>query len=212
MKKLNCSNIAKKILLPGLLVLASTALWAADVGTENANPQVKNHSLPGESVYQLPITLEDQQESKFKLADHSGKVTLVSMFYNSCEFVCPMLIDTIQLLEEKLSPDEQKKISTLLVTFDPDRDDVSSLQSIAKNKNLDAKKWILARTDAASVRQLAAVLDIQYRQMESGEFNHTSVIILLDEQGRILARSGELGMVDSEFLQKIKSAIKGSSF
>jgi len=38
------------------------------------------------------------------------------------------------------------------------------------------------------------------------------VIILLDEQGRILARSGELGMVDSEFLQKIKSAIKGSSF
>jgi|SRR5450830_71619 len=212
MKKLIGSNIVRKILIPSFLMLASTALWAADVSTKKVNVEVENRNLPSDSVYQLPIILEDQQGSKFKFSAHSGKVTLISMFYNSCEFVCPMLIDTIQLLEEKLSTDEQKKISTLLVTFDPVRDDLPTLESIAKNKKLDAKQWKIARTDIASVRQLAATLNIQYRQMDSGEFNHTSVIILLDEQGRILARSGELGTVDGEFLEKIKLAIKRTSF
>ncbi|MBI3731371.1 MAG: SCO family protein [Burkholderiales bacterium] len=188
------------------LFLSTLASYAGAVEPARTTKQVQ--TFPGDSVYQLAITLENQQANKFKLANQAGHIVIVSMFYNSCEYVCPMLIDTIRMLEKKLDEQEKSHLSILLVTLDPARDDVATLQSIAKARELDKLHWMLARTNEKSVRQLAAVLNIQYRQMESGEFNHTSALILLDKNGRILARSGTLGTVDDEFLQKIKSSLK----
>ena len=188
------------------LFLCTLPSYAATVEPAKTTKQVQ--TFPGDSVYQLPITLENQQATKFKLANQAGHIVIASMFYNSCEYVCPMLIDTIRMLEKKLDEQEKSHLSFLLVTLDPARDDVATLQSIAKARELDKQHWVLARTNEKSVRQLAAVLNIQYRQMESGEFNHTSALILLDKNGRILARSGTLGTVDDEFLQKIKSSLK----
>jgi len=43
---------------------------------------------------------------------------------------------------------------------------------------------------------VAAVLGIQYRRLANGEYNHSSLIDVLDAQGRIVARSGKLGEAD----------------
>ncbi|MFZ6722512.1 SCO family protein [Undibacterium sp. Ji49W] len=198
-------NIRRTIAATSILFLCA---FNAQAGTvEPTKPAKQTQAFPGDSVYQLPITLENQQGNKFKLASQAGNIVITSMFYNSCEYVCPMLIDTIRMLEKKLDEKEKSRLSILLVTLDPARDNVTTLQSIAKTRELDKQHWVLARTSEKSVRQLAAVLNIQYRQMESGEFNHTSALILLDKNGRILARSGTLGTVDDEFLKTIKSAL-----
>src|SRR5207249_2527780 len=114
----------------------------------------------------------------FNFGARRGQPVVVSMFYNSCQFVCPMLIDTLHLTEENLTSAERAKISVLLVTFDPARDSVQVLKSVAGKRSLDPARWTLARTDAASVRKLAAALGIQYRLLTNGEYNHTTALIL----------------------------------
>ena len=197
-------NTCKAIAATFLLL----ALHAQAGNSEVAATTKATQTLPGDSVYRLAISLENQQAKNFKLADQAGNIVITSMFYNSCEYVCPMLIDTIRMLENKLDEKEKSHLSVLLVTLDPARDKVDTLQAITKARELDSRHWVLARTGEKSVRQLAAVLNIQYRKMDSGEFNHTSALVLLDKNGRIIARSGTLGSVDDEFLQKIKLALK----
>ncbi len=164
--------------------------------------------IPGDSLYQLPITLTDHHGKPFKLSDMRGKAVIISMFYHSCEFVCPMLIETMHITEQSLTTQEKTNLSLLLLTFDPERDSVAILSKIVSEHQLDPARWTLARTDDASVRQLAAALNIQYRHMDNGEFNHTSVLILLDKNGRISGRSGELGQADPEFIQRVKLAVQ----
>jgi protein SCO1/2 len=44
------------------------------------------------------------------------------------------------------------------------------------------------------VRTIAAMLNVQYRQLPGGEFNHSTVITLLSPQGEIEATSSKLGL------------------
>ncbi len=52
------------------------------------------------------------------------------------------------------------------------------------------------------------LLDVQYRELDDGEFNHSSVITLLDPQGRVLARSSNLGgEPDAGFVETLRKAL-----
>jgi protein SCO1/2 len=172
----------------------------ADTSVPSAAP------IAGNSVYQLRTPLVDQDGRAFQLESKRGQPVLISMFYNSCQFICPMLIDTLRYTEESLSQEERGRLSILLVTFDPARDDIAALKTNASRRGLDPAHWTLARTDAGNVRKLAAVLGIQYRLLASGEFNHTTALILLDEDGRIVGRSAKLGAVDPDFVKLIQKA------
>jgi protein SCO1/2 len=56
------------------------------------------------------------------------------------------------------------------------------------------------------------VLGVRYRQLADGDFNHTSALLLLDADGRILARTEKLGGVpDPEFLAAVRQAASGKS-
>jgi protein SCO1/2 len=191
-----------------LMGAAAGALAAAPVATPAAGA---TRALPGDSVYQVTAPLSDQDGRQFTFDQMRGKPAVVSMFYNSCKFVCPMLIDTVRMTEEALSAKERDALSTLLLTFDPARDDVASLKAVATHRELDPKHWTLARTDAASVRKIAATLDIQYRQLSDGEYNHTTVLVLLDGEGRVVGRTKKMGVVDPAFVALIHSTLKAAA-
>lgn len=152
--------------------------------------------LPSGSVYRLAIELTDQDGHSSPFAALRGEPTLITMFYTSCQFVCPMIAETIRRTEDALPADQRNHVHVVMVSFDPRRDTVSILHKMAAEHSLATPRWSLARTDAASVRKLAALLGIQYRQLADGDFSHTSSIILLDAEGRIVARTQELGAVD----------------
>lgn len=198
----------QSITLAIVLSTLSCCALAADAANASASAASAGRPLPGSSVYQLPITLTDQEGHAFKLSAKRGQPVIVSMFYNSCEFVCPMLIDTLRETENSLTPEERAHLSTLLVTFDPARDDVAVLKSVAVKRQLDSARWTLARTDAVAVRKLAATLGIQYRLLSNGEYNHTTVLILLDGAGRIVGRSQKMGQVDPEFLKLVRQTLQ----
>ena len=52
------------------------------------------------------------------------------------------------------------------------------------------------------------MLGIRYRELADGEFNHTSALVLLDSQGRVLARTERMGsQPDPEFLAVVRKAL-----
>lgn len=163
--------------------------------------------LPSDSLYQLDIKLTDQDDKTATLASRRGKVRLVTMFYTSCKYVCPLIINTIQKTEKALTEDERAKLGVLLVSIDPGRDTPKALKATADERKVDLTRWSLTRTDPASVRKLAGALGIQYRALSNGEMNHSSVITLIDADGRTLAKSDKLGQVDPELVKALRAAL-----
>lgn len=165
-------------------------------------------ALPGDSVYLLDDAFSDQQGHAFHLADRRGKPQLVAMFYTSCRYICPLIVDSAKGVEHALAPAERARLGVLLVSLDPARDDTAALASVARKRKLDPARWTLARTDAGTVRRVAALLGVRYRALADGEFNHTSALVLLDAEGRVLARTERLGPVpDPTFLAAVKAAL-----
>lgn len=163
--------------------------------------------LPGDSVYQLHAALLDQDGKAIDFASLRGKPRLITMFYSSCPYMCPLIIDTARMTERALDAGDHSTLPVLMISFDAKRDNPAALEALAKKRSVDTTRWTLAGTDAANVRKLAAVLDIQYRELDDGEFSHTSVLILLDADGRIAARSEVMGKTDPEFLSAIRRVL-----
>jgi protein SCO1/2 len=162
-----------------------------------------------DSIYSLtvPLTAPSQAQS-FGLDINRGHYTLTSMFYASCPHVCPMLIGTLQMIERELSPMQQQKLRVLLISVDPERDDVAALKELQKRHGLAGKSnWILARPEPDDVRLIAAVLGVKYRKMNDGEINHTTAITLIDPDGHVVANSAVLGNVDDEFVELLKQSL-----
>jgi len=159
--------------------------------------------LPGDSVYNLPVQLTTQDGRQQMLAERRGRPQLVTMFYTSCQMVCPMIIDSLRLTRNALDPTLRAKIDLLAVSFDSAKDDVATLKTYADKRKLDPRIWTLARAEPAQVRQLSGVLGLQYRQLPDGEFNHSSELILLDAEGRIAARTTVIGRLDPAFVKAI---------
>lgn len=164
-------------------------------------------ALPKDSVYQLDVKLTDQSGNTWPFSSRRGHVQLVSMFYSSCTMVCPMIVDTMKLTQKNIGESDRDRLRLLLISFDPARDSAAVLNAYADRRKLDAPAWTLARAEPAATRQLAALLGVQYRPLPDGDFNHSSELLLLDEEGRIVARTSIIGRIDPDFVQAIEKTL-----
>jgi protein SCO1/2 len=164
-------------------------------------------ALPARSIYHLDVALADQDGRTFRLADLRGGPVVVGMFYSNCEMVCPMIFETIKQTLRAAGPRVHDAARVLMVSFDPARDTQAVLRETIAAHGLDAR-WTLARGTEDAVRQVAAVLGIQYRRLAGGAFNHSSTIQLLDADGLIAGSTTRLGEVDPVLLAALKSAVR----
>lgn len=164
--------------------------------------------LPTDSVHRLDALLTDQDGRDFRLADLRGKPVLVAMFYTSCKYICPLIVDSMRGIDHALDDAGRQGLRVLLVSMDPARDTPQALRAVVDQRGLDTARWTLARTEADQVRRLAAVLGVRFRALADGEFNHTSSIILLDREGRRVATTPAAGPVaDPAFLDQVRAAL-----
>jgi len=164
--------------------------------------------IPEDSLYQLAMPLTDQAGKPATLDLARGHPVLVTMFYGSCPHICPMLISTMQRFERELPEANRGRLRVLMVSLDPERDTPAKLAEVAARHGVDLRRWTLAHAEAKDVRRLAAALNIQYRQLPDGEFNHSTVITLLDAQGRIQKQTSSLLRLDPEFAAALKAATR----
>ncbi|QSX77657.1 SCO family protein [Agrilutibacter solisilvae] len=163
--------------------------------------------LPRDSVYQLPLLLTTHSGAKQDWRGRRGQPQIVAMFYTSCQYICPLIVDSGKAIDKRLTAPQRQHIGVLLISMDPERDDPAALKAVVDKRKLDMTRWTLAAPPAGDVRAVAGVLGIRYRQLADGEFNHTSALVLLDRDGRILARTEQMGSVpDPEFLAAVRAA------
>ena len=165
-------------------------------------------SLPGDSVYQLELPLTSQDGETRDWETLRGKPRLVSMFYTSCQYTCPLIVDSGKAIEHALTPAQRDRLGIVLISMDPARDDPTALSAVAGQRKLDPDRWLLASPRERDVRSVAGVLGIRYRELADGEFNHTSALVLLDAEGRIVARTDQVGTrPDPEFVAATRALL-----
>ena len=196
-------TIRKYLFAFGILLLAGSVFSAGAVAAGNPAP------LPADSLYQLSLLLTDQDGRLADWGTRRGKPQLVAMFYTSCKFICPLIVDSGKAIERQLGARQQKKLGILLISMDPKRDNPAALKVVVDARKLDTTRWTLASPPATDVRSVAGLLGIRYRLLADGGFNHSSALVLLDADGRILARTEKMGSnPDPEFVAAVKAALR----
>ncbi len=187
---------------PAILACVLLAVTGATAAATGPAP------LPGDSIYQLPMMLTDQHGKRWDWGSKRGRPQVVAMFYTSCQFTCPLVVDSGKAIEHALSPAERPRLGLMLISIDPKRDTPAALMHVVKERGLDSNYWSLASPDSPSVRAAAGVLGVRYRRLANGDFNHTSGLLLLDRDGRIVARTDHVGSVaDPAFVKAVRHAL-----
>lgn len=193
---------------PLALIAIALAALLPFAAADARGPASASAPLPADSLYQLDARMTDQSGRATSFAARRGRVQLVSMFYTACRYICPLIIDSGLAVEKKLSPAEKARLGITLISMDPRRDTPAALLQVATRRRLDLTRWALLRPHAGDVRAIAGVLGIRYRELADGEFNHSSAMVLLDAEGRELARTEKMGSVpDPAFVAAVKKAL-----
>ena len=179
--------------VPRAALALAVALGCAGCGGSGAGREsLQAASTPdpagGESVYALDIPLVDQDGRRLHLADLRGQVRVAAMMYASCKSVCPRVTQDMKGIQEQLSGARRERVSFVLFSLDPERDDPAALRAFARDHGLDPARWRLYSLPEESVRDLAAVLGVRYRKEEGGEFAHSAMIFVLDSGGVVRYR------------------------
>lgn len=150
---------------------------------------------PPDSIYQLDSQWRDQDGSVRTLGSFAGKKQVVSLIYTHCLHTCPTIVSTMQAIEHELPTAERQNVGFMLVSLTPDSDTPAVMKDFAKKRQLDLNNWVLLTGTESDVRGLAMVLNIKYQSTPSNEVNHSNLITVLDDAGRILFQ--EVGVISN---------------
>lgn len=200
----------KKILLYSLsllLLLASCSANQQKLASCCKKPASKaavpTAALPEESLYNDTDVFTNQDGKSVQLKSFAGKVTVASMVFTHCSYACPRLTNDIKAIADKLAAQGIRDINYVLVSFDTERDDPERLRAFAGEMGL-GKNWTLLQGSEDAVRQLSVLLNVQYEKAPDGNFAHSNLITVLDQQGRIAAQLEGLEANNSETVASIQ--------
>ena len=142
----------------------------------------------GPSLYDLELELTDQDGRQLSLRSFRGRPLILTMFYGTCPYACPMLISDVKRALARADPAARQQFQVLLVSLDPERDTPAAMKELANVHEIDLPAWRLTRSSGGTERELAAVLGIKYKKLENGAIQHTSVISVLDRRGVVRHR------------------------
>ena len=98
----------------------------------------------------------------------------------------------------------------VLVSLDPERDTAALLAKTHDERSL-GRQWTLLRTDRQTTRTLAAALGVRYRDNGDGSIEHTSKIVLLDQDGVVAATRDAIGSDVSIFVGSLHALLNKAS-
>lgn len=169
----------------GLPMIASAAACCA-VDEEEADATAEAPALPDESIYQLGSVWTNANGTAVDLPSLRGSYRVVAMFFASCKYVCPMLVQDLKRIQQALPADAA--VVYTLFSFDSENDTPAALRDFAERQEINTPDWLLFTGAPDAVRELSAVLGIRYRKESDGSFSHSNQITLLDPDGRVLAQ------------------------
>ncbi len=211
-----------KILIP--VIIIATAAFTIFVGmalsnvVNNKNAQLDGvdqkeklccadlSAKPGKvsdnSIYQLESKWKNADNQTVSLKSLMGKKEIVAMVYTNCTYACPLILNDMKKIESQV---KQNDVNYALVSIDPQRDTPENLKKFAERNNLDPDKWRLLTGDEDGISELAAVFGFRYKQDSDGNFSHSNIITVLNENGEIAYQHFGLNQDIKDVLNEIKT-------
>ena len=164
--------------------------------------------LSRKSIYQLDAQFTADTGKAFSLAALRGRPVVLTMFFAHCGYACPLLVEDMHALREKLPVELRSRAAFVLVSFDSRRDSPAALADYRQKRSLDSQ-WTLLHASDDAVRELAALLGVKFKREADGGFAHSNAITLLNAEGEIVhQRIGLKGGLDEAALALAASAQK----
>lgn len=148
----------------------------------------------------VQIAAEPSAVSDFELTDHEGKLfrsphlrgrdVLVFFGFTKCPSICPAALTRLQLLTSQLEQDGEAAPVVVLISVDGERDTPAVLTDYL---SAFPPNFIGLTGDPTSVRDIAARFKavffkgLPYDKAGNYQVEHTSMIYLLDANGRLRA-------------------------
>ena len=136
------------------------------------------------------FTLPDQDGRGVTMKDLRGKAVVLDFIYTNCppDEECPVLTAKLVGLQQQLkTAGLSDRVVILSITFDPERDTPEVLKAYAQQFGADLSNWHFLRGNNAQTREVSHAYSIGYNKLDTGGFEHTAVIMVIDPQGRIRA-------------------------
>ena len=180
-----------------------------------AEPPCCRPALPAgpptdKSLYLLDSKWTSDVGKVVQLGVLRGRPQIVAMFFTHCEYACPITVSELKAIEGRLQPEVLAKVDFLLVSLDPKRDTAAALAAFRKKHQLAIERWTLLRGSEDDVRELAALLGINYAPDSRGQFAHTNLITVLNADGEIAFQHAGLRQDHSSLLAAIDKAVRAA--
>jgi protein SCO1/2 len=187
-------------LLLGTLALCSSALgqgMTKGIMSPPANvrpPGLKNVGIEQHLNQQIPpeLTFHDETGKQVRLADYFGrKPMILNLVYYQCPMLCGEVLNGLESALRVLKFDVGNQFDVLTVSFDPR--ETPAMATAKKAEFLKrygrpgaAQGWHFLTGPQQSIDALTEAAGFQYEyDPKSGQFAHTTAIMVLTPEGRI---------------------------
>ena len=150
--------------------------------------------LTARSLYQLESSWTKDDGLAMELRELRGRPVVIAMFFASCTYACPLLVNDMQRLRELLPDDVRAETQFVLVSFDTVRDTPATLKEFRKRSSIEDAGWTLLAGKDDAVQELAMLLGVKFKREVSGQFAHSNLVTVLNGEGEIaFQRNGLMG-------------------
>lgn len=144
--------------------------------------------------------MKNQEDHLVTEKSFDGKITVLNFFYASCGSICPMLMERMKTVNQKLN--SLKNVGMASITITPTLDTPEKLTSYARKRKLNLERWSLLTGAGAEVRKIEEAFkankDVPGKQ--PGEVVHSENIYLLDRENRVRGIYNASSAADLELL------------
>ncbi len=159
------------------------------------------------SLYLLDSKWTSDRGAQVSLSVLRGRPQGVALMFTTCRYACPIVVNDMKKLQAKLAPKDRSGVDFLLISMDPARDTVAALADFRSRNELPLENWTLLRGAEDDVREIAALLGVNYAPEANGQFAHSNMITLLNAEGEIAHQQVGL-QADSADLEKAIAEMK----
>ena len=116
-----------------------------------------------------------------------NRMTIVEFVYTRCDTLCSSAGSEFQRLQKAVATTNDDDVRLLTISFDPARDDASSLARYAARWHADVDHWkVVTIADAARLAEVLRAFEVVVIDDGLGGFTHNAALLVVDDRARLV--------------------------
>jgi protein SCO1/2 len=181
-----------------------TFVWQPAPDRLAGNGERQRAELPGAGQFTL-----DSPGGPVTLSDYRGKVVILYFGYTFCPDICPTSLSTLAQALSALAPGELEKVSSFLISVDPERDSMAVLKLYAPFFHPSIVGISGTPQQVAQAAQQYGVRYMKQKANGDGQYSvdHSSSIYVIAADGK-LAASLPYGSPPQAIVETIRTQLR----